>query len=41
MMRKDEGNKNEWGGQKRERKLCPTFLKLIIWKSVKVNSISN
>ena len=40
-MRKDEGNKNEWVGQKRERKLCPTFFKLILWKSVKVNSISN
>ena len=29
------------GGQKRERKLCPTFFKLILWKSVKVNSISH
>ena len=41
IMRKDEGNKDEWGGQKRERKLCPTFFKLILWKSVKVDSISN
>ena len=39
IKRKDAGNKNECGGQKREGKLYPTFFKLFFMEKCESESI--